>query len=60
MKCRKKPVIVDDYQTSEAECAEDNEEIDHDPKYGIKYSEDEVVPITDLLSQSIPSDELPF
>lgn len=35
-------------------------EIDHEHEYGIKYSEDEDVPLTDLLSQSIPADELPF
>lgn len=39
---------------------EDDEEIDHESEYGIKYSEDEDVPLTDLLSQSIPDDDLPF
>ena len=45
---------------AEVELAEDDEEIDHEPEYGIKYSEDEDVPLMDLFSQSIPDDDLPF
>lgn len=45
---------------AEAEWAEDDEEINHEPEYGIKYGEDDDVPLTDLLSQSIPDDDLPF
>jgi hypothetical protein len=46
---------------AEAEWADgEDEEIDHEPEYGIKYGEDEDVPLTDLLSQSIPDDDLPF
>ena len=45
---------------AEAEWDEGDEEIDHEPEYGIKYGEDEDVPLTDLFSQSIPDDDLPF
>ena len=45
---------------AEADWAEDDEELDHEPEYGIKYSEDEDVPLMDLFSQSIPDDDLPF
>ncbi len=45
---------------AEAGWAEDDEEIDHEPEYGIKYNEDEDVPLMDLFNQSIPDDDLPF
>lgn len=47
---------------AESEWAEDDndEEIDHEPEYGIKYGEDEDVPLMDLFGQSIPDDDLPF
>lgn len=45
---------------AEAEWADGDEEIDHEPEYGIKYGEDEDIPLMDLFGQSIPDDDLPF
>lgn len=51
---------LDFIDKAEAEWADGDEEIDHEPECGIKYSEDEDVQLMDLFGRSIPDDDSPF